>query len=134
MTTAKIPGVKTPCRKRQNSSCPKLVAVAVSSVGTARRNAAGTITRLRPKRSATEPANGAENATASVDIVTTKLIAAAETRNSFASIGSRGCGANNVTNAQNPAKTTAAVRVVEFATTGETISSIMACAAPDDLS
>ena len=44
-------GVNTPCRKRQNSSCPKLAAVAARSVGTASRKAAGTITRLRPNRS-----------------------------------------------------------------------------------
>ncbi len=125
MITAKIPGVKTPCRKRQNSSCPKLVAVAARSVGTASRKAAGTITRLRPKRSATMPAKGAASATASVDAVTTRLIMAGETRNSRASSGNSGCGANNVTNAQKPANTTAAVRVLEGAGAGETILSIM---------
>ena len=128
MITAKIPGVNTPCRNRQKSSCPKLVAVAASSVGTASRNAAGTITRLRPKRSATTPAKGAAIATASVEAVTTRLIAAGETRNSRASIGSSGCGANSVTNAQNPANTTAAVRVVECGVACETIPSIMRAA------
>ena len=125
MITAKMPGVKTPCRNRQNRSCPKFTAVAASSVGTASRNAAGTITRLRPKRSATTPASGAAIATASVEAVTTRLMAAAETRNSRASMGSRGCGANSVTNAQNPAKTTAAVRAVEREAACETIAFIM---------
>ena len=125
MITAKIPGVNTPCRNRQKSSCPKLVAVAASSVGAASRNAAGTITRLRPKRSATTPARGAAIATARVEAVTTRLIAAAETRNSRASMGSSGCGAKIVTNAQNPANTTAAVRVVECGVACETIPSIM---------
>src|ERR1019366_4997711 len=124
MITAKIPGVNTPCRNRQKSSCPKLVDVAASSVGTASRNAAGTMTRLRPKRSATTPAKGAAIATASVEADTTRLIAAAETRNSRASMGNSGCGANSVRKAQNPANTTAAVRVVEWAVAGS-IPSIM---------
>jgi hypothetical protein len=51
-------------------------------------------------------------------------MAAAETRNSRASRGRSGCGAKIVTNAQNPANTTAAVRVVECVAC-ETISSIM---------
>ena len=99
--------------------------MAASSVGAASRNAAGTITRLRPNRSATTPANGAAIATASVEAVTTRLIAPAETRNSRASMGSRGCGAKSVTNAQNPAKTTAAVRVVELGVAWENTSFIM---------
>src|ERR1035438_3065090 len=130
MITAKIPGVNIPCRKRQNRSCPKLVAVAPSSVGTASRNAAGTITRLRPKRSATTPAKGAAKATASVEAVTTRLMAAAETRNSRASKGNSGCGAKSVTKAQNPANTTAAVRAVECGVACEGIPSIMPGAGP----
>src|ERR1035438_9862917 len=45
------------------------------------------ITRLRPKRSATTPAKGAAIATASVEADTTRLMAAAETRNSRARRG-----------------------------------------------
>src|SRR5215472_16464548 len=110
MITAKMPGVNTPCRKRQKRSCPKLPAVAASRVGTASRNAAGTITRFRPKQSATKPAKGAVRATASVDAVTTRLIRAGETPNALASIGSIGCAAKSARNAQKPAKTTATVR------------------------
>ena len=51
--------------------------VAASKVGTASRNAAGTMTRLRPNRSATTPANGAAIATATVDAVITRLTAVA---------------------------------------------------------
>src|ERR1039457_424943 len=79
------------------------------------------MTRLRPKRSATTPAKGAAIATASVEADTTRLIAAAETRNSRASMGNSGCGANSVRKAQNPANTTAAVRVVEWAVAGGSI-------------
>src|SRR5438067_5720562 len=59
------------------------------------------------------PANGAASATASVDAVTTRLMRPGETSNAFASIGSNGCGAKMVRKAQNPANTTAAVRVRE---------------------
>src|SRR5258705_8776056 len=71
------------------------------------------MTRLRPKRSATMPANGAASATASVEAVTTRLMRPGVTSNALASMGSIGCGAKMVRKAQNPAKTTAAVRVVE---------------------
>ena len=47
---AKIPGVNRPCKHRQNRSCPKLRAVAASSVGAATRKAAQTIAFLRPNR------------------------------------------------------------------------------------
>src|SRR5690348_7690328 len=71
------------------------------------------MTRLRPNRSATMPANGAASATASVDAVTTRLMRPGVTSKALASMGSSGCGAKMVRKAQNPAKTTAAVRVVE---------------------
>ena len=111
MVTAKIPGVNTPCQNRQKMSCPSLAEVAARKVGRASRKAAGTITRLRPRRSASTPAKGAARATAMVDAVTTRLMAAADAWNVAASIGSSGCGAKSVRNAQKPAHTTAAVRV-----------------------
>jgi hypothetical protein len=59
------------------------------------------------------PASGAESATASVETVITRLMAAAVTPNERASIGSSGCGAKSVVKAQKPANTTAAVRVLD---------------------
>ena len=111
MVTAKIPGVNTPCQNLQKMSCPSPAEVAASKVGSASRKAAGTITCLRPRRSEIAPANGPARATARVDAVTTRLAAAADTWNVAASIGSSGCGAKSVKNAQKPAHTTAAVRV-----------------------
>jgi hypothetical protein len=93
MVTAKIPGVNTPCQKRQKRSWRRLPASAASRIGAASRNADHTITRLRPNRSAAAPANGAATATARVDAVTIRLTAAAEEPNSRASIGNSGCGA-----------------------------------------
>src|SRR5690242_14001975 len=110
MITAKMPGVITPCINLHSRSCAKVTAVAASSVGTASRNAEGTMTRLRPKRSATKPAQGAESSTPNVDAETIQLTRAADTPNSCESMGSRGCGANSARNAQKPANTTAAVR------------------------
>ena len=69
--------------------------------------------RRRPSRSDTRPARGAASATATVDAVMTRPTAAAEARNPAARRGNKGCGANNVRNAQMPAHTTAAVRVRE---------------------
>src|ERR1017187_1221155 len=113
MVTAKMPGVKTPCQKRQTSICDRLPEAAAPAVGTESKRAESTITRLRPRRSATTPAKGAARATAAVEAVSTRLTAPAETRNSRASMGSSGCGAYNVTKAQKPANITAAVRVEE---------------------
>src|ERR1019366_8267930 len=110
MVTAKIPGVRTPCQKRQNRSWGKLVEAPARSVGTASRNAAATITLLRPKRSAMAPVSGAEMATAMVDTVITQPTAAAEAPKALASSGRSGCGANRLRNAQKPASTTAAGR------------------------
>ncbi len=69
------------------------------------------MTFLRPNRSATMPVSGAVMATAMVDTVTTSPMAPADAWKAFANSGSKGCGANRVRNAQNPANTTAAVRV-----------------------
>ena len=78
MVTANMPGVKTPCQKRQKSNCPRLPDAPASSVGMASRNVAGTITFLRPKRSATLPASGAATATAMVVTVTTNPMVPAD--------------------------------------------------------
>src|SRR5271157_374355 len=114
MVTAKIPGVRTPCQKRQNRSWARLAEVPARSVGTASRKAAATITLLRPKRSAMAPVSGAEIATAMVDTVTTQPTVPAEAPKALASSGRSGCGANRLRNAQKPASTTAAVRVREW--------------------
>src|SRR5271165_2001502 len=107
MVIAKIPGVSTPCQNRQKRSWPRLAENAESSVGTASRKAAGTITRLRPARSATRPAKGAAAATANVDAVITYTTADAGILNAADSMGNSGCGAYRVRKAQKPAKTTA---------------------------
>jgi hypothetical protein len=78
MVTAKMPGVKTPCQKRQKSNCPRLPDKPARMVGTARRNAAGTMTFRRPKRSAIMPVNGAVTATARVETVTTNPMVPAD--------------------------------------------------------
>src|ERR1019366_2854024 len=111
MVTAKIPGVRTPCQKRQKKSWGRLVGAPARSGGTASRKAAVTITLLRPKRSAIAPVSGAVMATAMVDTVTTQPTAEAEAPKAFASSGRSGCGANRLRNAKKPASTTAVVRV-----------------------
>ncbi len=77
MVTAKMPGVKTPCENRQISIWVRLPDSAAPAVGTARRSADSMIVRLRPKRSATTPANGAAKATAVVEAVSSRLTAPA---------------------------------------------------------
>src|ERR1039458_3621954 len=106
MVTAKIPGVRTPCQKRQKRSWGRLVEAPARSVGTASRKAAVTITLLRPKRSAIAPVSGAVMATAMVDTVTTQPTAAAEAPKAFARSGRGGWRADRLRNAQKPARTT----------------------------
>jgi hypothetical protein len=48
--------------------------VAANSVGTASSSVAGTMTRLRPSRSATSPAKGAAKATARVEMLISRLV------------------------------------------------------------
>lgn len=78
MVTAKMPGVSTPCRNRQNRSCGRFWAKAAISVGITSSRVAGTITCLRPWRSAMSPTNGAASATAMVAALTTRPAPAAE--------------------------------------------------------
>src|SRR5882672_1279790 len=89
--TTEIPGVQTPTRKRQKISSPTVADVAASALGIACSRADGTITRLRPHRSAINPAIGASPATPSVAAVITRLMVAADVPNSAAKTGSRGC-------------------------------------------
>ena len=81
MATATIPGVKRPCKNRQAISCGKVDAVAARVAGMARASIETTITRLRPSESASNPRNGAANATASMGAVTVRLTANSEAWN-----------------------------------------------------
>ena len=58
--------MKTPCRNRHTISCQSDPAVAARNEAAASADAAPTMTRLRPTRSATRPATGAASATPSV--------------------------------------------------------------------
>ncbi len=71
--TAITPGTKSPCAKRQKISACKLVEVAASAVGIASKNNEGTMTFLRPRRSAIMPMMGAVRAVAKIVALTVKL-------------------------------------------------------------
>ena len=62
-----------PWRNRQNTSDDDAVEVAASSVGMVSRKSAGTITFLRPMRSAIRPTMGAARATPKVVALTVRL-------------------------------------------------------------
>ncbi len=85
-------GSSNPCTKRHASSVGRLGDSATSSVGTTSDSAAVTITRLRPSRSETPPANGAIAATATSETVTDRLAASSLTRKAVASSGRMACG------------------------------------------
>ena len=72
MALAKIPGVARPCTKRHAISWCRLDEVAASTVVTVNTHADPTMTRRRPKRSATRPMIGAAIATAIVGAVTVR--------------------------------------------------------------
>lgn len=71
--TAITPGTKMPCAKRQKISMRRLVEVAASAVGIVSRKSEGTITFLRPRRSAIIPMKGAAIAVAKMVALTVKL-------------------------------------------------------------
>ena len=85
-----MPGVATPCTKRQKISWASVVDVAASAVATVSAMADVTIMRRRPKRSASRPITGAVSATATVGAVIVRLTASADAPNIRASIGSKG--------------------------------------------
>ena len=64
-----MPGVAIPCTNRQKISCCRLFDVAASTVATVSAHAEPTMTRRRPRRSASRPMNGAVIATATVGAV-----------------------------------------------------------------
>ncbi len=76
--TAMTPGTKSPWAKRQKMSARRLVEVAASAVGIASRNSDGTMTFLRPRRSAIIPMMGAVRAVAKMVALTVKLTANSE--------------------------------------------------------
>ena len=88
---AKMPGVASPCMKRQPMNCVRLVDVAASAVATVKTKADPAITRLRPTRSARRPTTGAASATATVDAVTVRLTAKCVVLKTRISSGSSGC-------------------------------------------
>ena len=73
IVTAKMPGVNTPCRKRQNSNEGSPQANAAARVEAARPKPAITMVFLRPMRSEILPAMGAVSAMPSVLAVTVRL-------------------------------------------------------------
>ncbi len=72
------PGTNMPWAKRHKMSARKLPEVAARAVGTANRNNEGTITFLRPRRSAIMPMNGAVRAVAKIVALTVKLTFSSE--------------------------------------------------------
>src|ERR1700674_3033906 len=100
MVTAKIGGSTSPCTARQKMSADRLLAMATIKVGTTSTNIAATITRFRPRTSATAPVNGAVKATARVLTVMMAEISAALAPNSLDSIGRMACGEYRLMKAQ----------------------------------
>ena len=88
----KIGGTRSPCTKRNATSCGTLDAKVMSSVGTTMANIAAVIRRLRPRTSASAPVNGAVSAIATVAAVISELISPAVTLKSCERRGSRACG------------------------------------------
>ena len=70
---AKIAGKIMPCTKRQKRSSGRLAESEAKNVGMAIRTIAGTITRLRPRRSAKMPIKGAVKATPRLVALTVML-------------------------------------------------------------
>ena len=79
--------------KRQKSSMPRVVEVAISKVATPSVNAERTMMRLRPMRSAICPTTGAATATPMVDAVIIRLIMTLLAWKTAVSIGRIGWGA-----------------------------------------
>jgi hypothetical protein len=88
----KIGGSTSPSMKRHAISACRFGANAIMTSGIVDTIIAAAITRLRPSTSAIAPANGAENAMASVVAVTIRLISPGLALNSPASKGSNDCG------------------------------------------
>ena len=91
MVTAKMPGVNTPCRKRQNNREGNPPANAAPSVEAARANPAITMVFLRPMRSEILPAMGAVSAMPSVLAVTVRLARNAVIPSALLNTGRIGC-------------------------------------------
>ncbi len=73
MVIMKIPGVTTPCSKRQTARAGRPVAVAVSSVHTASATIEPTIVFLRSTLSANTASSAADNATPRVEALMVRL-------------------------------------------------------------
>ncbi len=71
--TAMTPGTKMPWAKRQKMRARRVCEVAARAVGMVRRKSEGTITFLRPRRSAIMPMKGAVMAVAKMVALTVKL-------------------------------------------------------------
>ena len=76
--TAMTPGTKRPWAKRQKMSAPRLVEVAARAVGMVSRKSEGTMTFLRPRRSAIMPMKGAVRAVAKIVALTVRLTSNSE--------------------------------------------------------
>jgi hypothetical protein len=101
--------VTRPCTNRQRTSCWRLVDVAASAVAIAIANADPTITRRKPRRSASRPMPGAARATATVGAVMVKLTSKLEAWKVRARSGNSGCVAYRSTKAAKPASITGTV-------------------------
>ena len=78
MTVAKMPGMASPCMKRQKSSVRRPGDVAASTVGAASTMIDRTMTRLRLTCSVKAPRMGAASATPSVEALIVRPTAAFE--------------------------------------------------------
>src|SRR5215470_4438354 len=105
---AKMPGIISPCTKRQKMSACRPGDVAARRVGTARATIDQTITSLRLRRSAKAPKKGAESATPSVDALIVSPTAAFEALKMCERRGSNGCVAYRSIKAKIPHRQTAA--------------------------
>ena len=76
MTVAKMPGMASPCMKRQKSERVQARRGRREQVGTAKTTIDGTMTRLRLTRSVSAPKMGAARATPSVETLTVRPTAA----------------------------------------------------------
>ena len=85
--------MNTPCKDRQNSSCPKVAEVAANAEGSDNNRAAGIMMFRRHQRSARSPTRGAVMAMAAVETVMIRLTRLVETWNRPFNNGRRGCGA-----------------------------------------
>src|SRR5512133_2416528 len=107
--TATTPGTHSPCTKRHAIKVRKLVAVPQSMVAAVSRNSDGTMTRLRPLRSASAPTKGPISATAKITALTVKLTPSSLAWKILRKYGNRGCVLYTLKNVHMPATITAII-------------------------